>query len=205
MNFSKEETLVVTEETKTLIVPKGIKKLICKFVGLETLILNEGIVYVDCSHNKLTVLIVPNSVTSLYCSCNRLTKLILPNSVTNLNCYGNKLTVLIVPNGVTCLYCSHNELIELIVSGSVTFLDCSGNLLEDLSKYSELIKPKVVSLYAMCHGIVNENNIPKCFSKVDKVTCDECKNKVIKDLAYILCKGNVEGYIRKTIKCKKCF
>jgi len=73
-----------------------------------------------------------------------------------------------------------------------------------LSKYSELIKPKVVSLYAMCHGIVNENNIPKCF-KVDKVTCDGCKNKVIKDSAYISYKGYHKGYIIKTIKCKKCF
>jgi len=91
------------------------------------------------------------------------------------------------------------------VPNSVTCLNCYGNLLEDLREYSELIKPRVVSLYTMCYGIVNENNVPKFFSKVDKVTCDECGDKVIKDLAYILCKGNVEGYIRKTIKCKKCF
>jgi len=74
-----------------------------------------------------------------------------------------------------------------------------------LSKYSELIKPKVVSLYTMCREIVNEKNVPNCFSKVDKVTCDECRNKVIKDSVYTSYKGNVKGYIRKTIKCKKCF
>jgi len=106
---------------------------------------------------------------------------------------------------VTYLNCSRNQLTILIVSNSVTRLFCHDNSLENLSKYSELIKPKVVSLYTMCYGIVNENNIPKCFSKLYEVTCDECKNKVIKDLVYTSYKGYHKGYIRKTIKCKKCF
>jgi len=204
MNFSKEETLVVTEETKTLVVPKGIKKLTCGSIRLETLILNEGIEYVDCSHNELTELIVPNSVTSLYCSFNKLTELIVPGGVTHLNCSVNQLTKLIVPDGVTYLVCPFNKITELIVTNGVDYLVCHNNLLGDLSKYSELIKPKVVSLYAMCYGIVNEKDIPKCFSKVDKVICDECGDKVVKGLAYTRYRGCVGGHITKTIKCKRC-
>jgi len=141
----------------------------------------------------------------LRCYDNKLTTLIIHKHMTRLNCSHNKLTELIVPNSVTYLGCSGNRLTELIVPTSVVRLFCFYNLLEDLSKYNELIKPKVVSLYDMCHAMVNENNIPKCFSKVDKVTCDGCKSKVIKDSAYILYEGYHEGYIRKTIKCKKCF
>ncbi|PCJ29238.1 MAG: hypothetical protein COA94_02145 [Rickettsiales bacterium] len=167
MNFSKEEILVVTEATKTLVVPKGIKKVVCSEIGLETLILNEEVEYVDCSYNKITKLLVTNNVARLYCHDNKLTELTIPHSVARLYCHDN--------------------------------------LFEDLSKYSEVIKPKVVSLYAMCHEIVKEKNVPECFDGVNKVTCDECEDKVIKDLVYVSYRGHRDGYIRKTIQCKKCF
>ncbi|PCJ29235.1 MAG: hypothetical protein COA94_02130 [Rickettsiales bacterium] len=206
MNFSKEEILVVTETTKTLVVPKGIKKLICSDIGLETLILNEGIVYVDCSCNRLTELIVPDSVITLSCYRNLLTKLIATNNVTSLSCSNNLLTELIVPNSVTTLHCYRNKITKLIIPSSVKYVICLCNPLEDLSGYNELIVPKVVSLYTMCHNaITSQDNIPSFFDLVDKVTCCSCKNKVVEDMSYIQFKGCNAGYVRKIIKCRKCY
>lgn len=89
-----------------LILPPGIKKLVCRDNQLIHLDLPSSMEYIDCSDNQLTQLILPSGVNEFHCSNNKLSELIIPPTTAYISCERNQLTKFILPagfNGVVSL------------------------------------------------------------------------------------------------------
>ncbi|PCJ29011.1 MAG: hypothetical protein COA94_02925 [Rickettsiales bacterium] len=151
MEFKTEEILIVNKRMETLVVPFGIKKVICVSLGLKVLVLSDACVHVDCSNNNLGFLHIPPNIVYLDCNNNKIRFLNLRDRkhIEYIDCYDNELDdIKVYSDHLEHLCCCTNNIKKITLSYSkVLTVNYDGTTLTTTNTYNDnTLKTKVCSI-----------------------------------------------------------